>query len=287
VCLMEKVGGELGVGVFTPNRLTWTNRRTQFDITVKIPHKPAFPVVNLPRLEIFTPNFGVTFPDTEKFVYFRNLTIHTSNMPVVVDSVKATDIYIQTSNAPIHGTFITNSSLSLTTSNSPITANIFLENDWTFGNETSDHPTLTNGYLADSASLSSTEAPRHTVRAATTNAGLNLSFAQRLGSSRPTFLPILDIVGTTSNAPAEVLLQSPFEGSFDVSTTSTSHAEFLSRCGPERDPLGLGRQPNIEFITNTRSRKGGCAYWGDLNDGRELGRVELSTSNGWASLRIQ
>ena len=125
---------------------------------------------------------------------------------------------------------------------------------------------------------------RYTVQAATTNAGLNLSLFQYPGSPHP---PILDIVGITSNGITELLLQSPFEGSFDVSTSPNSHAEFLSQCGPERDPLGLGRQPNVELTTDTESRKGGHVYWGDLNDGRELGRIELSTLNGRASLRIQ
>ena len=127
---------------------------------------------------------------------------------------------------------------------------------------------------------------RYTVRAATTNAGLNLSLFQYSGSprGRP---PILDIVGITSNGIAELLLQPLFEGSFDVSTSPNSHAEFLSQCGPERDPLGLGRQPNVELTTDTESRKGGRVYWGDLNDGRELGRIELSTLNGRASLFIQ
>jgi hypothetical protein len=145
--------------------------------------------------------------------------------------------------------------------------------------------TMSFSSLTGATSLSNTGPPRYTVRAATNDAGINLSFLQHPDSSRPP--PILDITGTTSNGLVELLLQLPFEGSFDVSTSPTSHAEFLSQCGPEKDPLGLGRHPNVEFTTNTNSRKGGRTYWGDLDDGRELGRVALSTSNGLASLRIQ
>ena len=181
VCLLEKEKGELVVGVFvsgyllvttvcsrptkkTPKRLTWTNRRTEFQITVKIPHQPASPVIELPKFEIFAPSFGVTFPDADKFVRFHNLTIRTSGMPVVVDvslcwaedsqsnadqpfpfqSVNAADIDIQTSNAQIHGNFTANSSLSLKTSNFPITANILLENECTSGKETPVRSTPTS-----------------------------------------------------------------------------------------------------------------------------------------------
>jgi len=99
-------------------------------------------------------------------------------------------------------------------------------------------------------------------------------------------MPILDIIGSTSNAHAELLMESPFEGSFDVST-SNGPVDFSSGSGFKKDPLGLGRQQHVEFTSNQKSSKQGRVYWGDLDDGRELGRVELSTSNGRASLRLQ
>ncbi|KAF9777920.1 hypothetical protein BJ322DRAFT_1114681 [Thelephora terrestris] len=285
VCLMEREEGELRVGVFTPKRVTWTNRRTKFDIIVKIPYQAS--PVEISQLEILTPNFQVILPEANKFVHFHKLTIHTSGMPVAIDSVNATHIDVQTSNADIHGTFITNSSLSLKTSEAQITANIFLENDGVGGRETSVHATTTSGSLTGAISLlPSTGTPRYKVRTATTNAGLNISFLQHSDSSHLSSPPILDIIGTTSNGPAELLLQSPFEGSFDISTSPTHHADFLSGSGPKRDPLGLGRQQNIRFTTNAKSRKEGRVFWGDLDDGRELGRVELSTSNGLASLHL-
>jgi len=134
--------------------------------------------------------------------------------------------------------------------------------------------------------LSKMGIPRYAIRAATTNAELNLAFLQ--GPNPPkTSSPILDIAGTTSNGPADLLLQSSFEGIFDVSTSHANQAGFSSGSMPESDPLGLGRQQHIDFSTSTRSRKEGRVYWGDLDDGREVGRVELSTSNGPASLQIQ
>ena len=69
----------------TPNRLTWTDRRTEFEIVVKLPHQSGSPVLRVPRLEIFTPDFSVAISGTDKFVQFHKLTIHTSGMPVVVD----------------------------------------------------------------------------------------------------------------------------------------------------------------------------------------------------------
>lgn len=128
-------------------------------------------------------------------------------------------------------------------------------------------------------------APRYTIHAATTNAGLNLAFLQP-SDSCPS-VPVLDIVGNTSNGPAELLLQPSFEGAFEVSTSPNYRASFSSGSTPESDPLGLGRQQLIDFATNVKSRKEGLVYWGDLDDGRELGRVELSTLNGQASLHIQ
>jgi len=101
VCLMERKKGERGIGVFvsitlldtscvltfnkkTPKHPIWASRRTEVEITVKIPHQPATPVLELPGFEILTPNFQVTLPDADRFVNFHNLTIHTSNMPVNV-----------------------------------------------------------------------------------------------------------------------------------------------------------------------------------------------------------
>ena len=141
--------------------------------------------------------------------------------------------------------------------------------------------------IGATSSLSDTEAPRYTIRAATTNAELNLSFLKHSGSSHFSPAPVLDIVGSTSNFPAELLLQSSFEGTFDVSTSPTYQAIFSSDSSPESDPLGLGRHQHIDLTTDKRSWKKGRVYWGDLDDGRELGRVELSTSNAPASLHIQ
>jgi hypothetical protein len=101
VCLMERKKGERGVGIFvstslpntsyaltinkkTPKHVTWTNRRTEIEVTVKIPHQPTTPVLELPGFEILTPDFQVTLPNADKFVNFHNLTLHTSNMPVTV-----------------------------------------------------------------------------------------------------------------------------------------------------------------------------------------------------------
>ena len=101
VCLMERKKGEQGIGIFvsislpgisyvltsnkkTPKHPTWTNKRTEVEITVKIPYQSATPALELPGFEIVTPEFQVTLPDADRFVNFHNLIIHTSNMPVVV-----------------------------------------------------------------------------------------------------------------------------------------------------------------------------------------------------------
>ena len=101
MCLMERKKGERGVGIFvsisfpdpgsmlnpnkkTPKHLTWTSRRSEIEVTVKIPHRRAAPVIELPRFEVLTPDFQVTLPNTDNFVSFRDLTIHASNMPVAV-----------------------------------------------------------------------------------------------------------------------------------------------------------------------------------------------------------
>ena len=179
ICLMERKKGERGVGIFvrislpetsymltsnkkTPKDLTWSNRKTNVEITVKIPYQPASPVPEIPTFEIVAPDFQVSLQNADEFVTFRNFTIRTANIPVTigvsqlgpeglgpaltvcVQSVKAENIDIQTSNVGIHGTFITNSSLTLSTSNAPITANIMLENGWSSGKETSDHTDVTN-----------------------------------------------------------------------------------------------------------------------------------------------
>jgi len=101
MCLMERRKGEQGIGIFvsvgfsdpdyvlnskkkTPNHRTWSNRRSEIEVTVKIPHRRDTPVIELPKFEVLTPDFQVTFPNADDFVSFRDLTIHASNMPVAV-----------------------------------------------------------------------------------------------------------------------------------------------------------------------------------------------------------
>ena len=101
MCLMERKKGERGVGIFvsasssnfdytlnynekTPKHLTWTNRRSEVEVTVKIPHQMATSVIELPRFEVLTPDFQVTLPNVDEFVTFHDLDIRASNMPVSV-----------------------------------------------------------------------------------------------------------------------------------------------------------------------------------------------------------
>ena len=57
---------------------------SEVEVTVKIPHQQATPILELLGFEILTPDFQVTLPNADSFVNFRNLTIHTSNKAVVV-----------------------------------------------------------------------------------------------------------------------------------------------------------------------------------------------------------
>ena len=68
----------------TPKHLVWTNWKTDVEITVKIPYQLATPALELPAFEIVAPDFQVTLPNTDKFVNFHDLTIHTANVPVSV-----------------------------------------------------------------------------------------------------------------------------------------------------------------------------------------------------------
>ena len=98
--------------------------------------------------------------------------------------------------------------------------------------------------------------------------------------------PLLPLLFLTSSVPRRTAMS--FEGAFDVSTSPTFEAGFLSESAPENDPLGLGRQQHIDFeISTTSKKKGRAVYWDDLDGGPEFGRVQLSTSNGPASLHIQ
>lgn len=83
-CRLSYPGYILNFNKKTPKHLTWTNRRSEIEVTVKIPHRRAIPVIELPRFEILAPDFQVTLPNTDNFVNFRDLTIHASNMPVTV-----------------------------------------------------------------------------------------------------------------------------------------------------------------------------------------------------------
>ena len=90
---------------------------------------------------------------------------------------------------------------------------------------------------------------------------------------------VINLEGSTSNAPVNVVLHPAYEG--DVYLASGMSPPMLHVEKNVRDPSGRGRYRSVHTHTFGNFNPGtveGRVLWG-AEDGRRLGSVELSTSN--------
>jgi hypothetical protein len=243
VCTLRRKEDGYGVGIFTPPFMG--HRRDHdslfFNITVTLPEGED--IATIPHFETHMPKYGHFIKGLEKHA-FGSFSLHSSDGPIVVESLIADDITIRSRNSPIVGNFSTTSSIKLKTTNAPIHVNVKA-----FHRES--HPatkvrmhTSNSILVADLALLSSSGGESNgnfIVHARTSNSPLAVNITEQAPES------LLKLEAHTSNAPAHVHLHPSFEGVFKLRTSV--FPPFVSPEENVEDPAGLGRKRVVNVKT--------------------------------------
>ncbi|EMD33258.1 hypothetical protein CERSUDRAFT_118300 [Gelatoporia subvermispora B] len=279
VCLLSPPEGGIGVGIFSPPTMIGSKWHTNIEIDVKLPPGSAGVPTIIKEFTTDMPLFMHRVHDMQT-VLFESVSLSTSLLPIVANSLNAIEGVVSTTNAMIEGTFNTSSRLALRTSNAPIKATVFMFND----NEGS--PTELLAYTSNSRidtiiELNSTSANgtdgTFTVDARTSNAPIDVSTRSApVGHA-------LALTAETSNSPVTVALSPTWEGTFDVRTSSlfTSSVDVHTDIP---DPAGQGRIRRAFVRGVTRGHVEGFAEWEEGR--RTVGRVNIGTSNSPLKLYV-
>ena len=126
---------------------TTSQEGINFVVTVHLPSTTGGAPLSIKNFETYMPAFIHYIGDLEGSVFFDSISLHTSNMPIVVkvrrwflesdfrsppiymyQSLAAKSISMFTDNSPIEGSFNASHNLDLSTSNAPIKVNLGLSN---------------------------------------------------------------------------------------------------------------------------------------------------------------
>ncbi|KAJ3796304.1 hypothetical protein GGU11DRAFT_788851 [Lentinula aff. detonsa] len=281
VCELSRRENQYGIGILTRPPPGF-ERNYEFQANIKIivtlPKTQSAIVLKLKSFETDLPMFSHLVDNLASTVYFRTISLRTSNTPILVESIGAGKANIETNNAPIDGLFAANSSLRMTTNNSHIRASVFLQS-----NDAASFSELTmrtsNGPISGSiilgAPLSSTTTSERggnfSINASTQLGGLSLTFPSAPQSCN------LHLHGSTSLGPADITLPKTYEGTFHAQTSM----------GPAFAGLGNGmerEQRRLVFEQNGAVLKKGWICSSD--EGRHRGEAKVMTSMAPVMLRL-
>ncbi|KAF7350919.1 hypothetical protein MSAN_01654000 [Mycena sanguinolenta] len=320
VCFIERLEGENGVGIFTPQ--PWPGRtytdRLFFDVKLVLPRSDSILHVNALSTEVQNFSHDVDTIDA----YFNDLSLKasngkiqvksltaaqvvliTSNAAITVESLIAAQAVLNTSNAPVGigslvapiasvvssngrivGAFAVADSLELKTINAAIDAVVSITGDSSLQKKNISLSTI-NSPLSYSIDLGPTkaEAGSFRVMADTSNGRMTGQIVSAPLNSN------LTIRARTTNHEASLTLPSTYEGNFAISTSNA--AARIARANPqEKDPAcgsdakckGRSRTVNTTFVTKFDVQR--VLHWDPRNV--EHGKVVLSSTNGAATLYI-
>lgn len=273
VCLLSRGDEESGLGVFTPESHSDSNRRRlTWKLDVLIPTGAV-----LPNFSTHLPIWPHELGDLDGSVVFRKLNLHTSNSPIKAKSVYADEALIHTTNSPVGGRFNVSNGLEIHTSNSPIAIEAQLNNDPARSTATFAKLETSNGIIELEASLVSTAKSgaggQFDISAQSSNSPLKARLVTAPADST------INLDAHTSNSPARVVLHDAYEGSFKAHT-SLMGVTFERLEDPE-DPHGEGRERS--YSVSRPDRPGntleGKVWWGEEGNRKaKLGKVEVTTS---------
>ncbi|KAJ8076652.1 hypothetical protein PM082_001075 [Marasmius tenuissimus] len=256
VCLMEKLPGVVGVGIFTDN-FTIANESLDFDITLLLPVLRSGFMYDLETdLPKFSQNLNIDMP-------MDSVSLKSRGRPVIAD-LKANVVIIETSHGPVKGSIKASEYLSITTSHSPIDVNIVLENnDVTF---TSVDLENTDSSINATISLVSQvdKGGKYDIEVSAPNTALNLTFPSAPSN------PILQVKSTTTENPCHIILPPQYQGSFAL-TSLDGNSPYLNM-----QRIGAVAQ-DVESINDSRGEilRGSVP---SQNEGTTAGWVNVTTS---------
>ncbi|KAJ7647798.1 hypothetical protein FB45DRAFT_894478 [Roridomyces roridus] len=277
ICWMEH-NEAAGVGIFTPAPFDGQTPADRLDFTISLFLPTTESTLPIYNLETNLPSFTHSLGSLKEGLEFDRLILKSQNQPISAKSVFARNGTIQTSNSPIEGSFETSASLSLITSNAPIDASINLYNKNIFS-ETHLFLQTRNAQLESDINLLTTaasgEGGKFIVTAQTADTPLVMSFPASPARS------ILTLDAQTSNSPADVWLNTAFEGEF----TLASSMVFVDR-RPFLDPRKLR---SVLYGTLRNGMVVGNVKWKLPVFGKSpapRGQVKVKTSNDILKLYV-
>jgi len=268
------------LSIYVPSNLTSKESLT-FDITILFPQSPQLHVKNL---KTYLPKFSQTIGDLGSYISFGKVTIEGPLSKVMVESLRAHKILVKSSLAEIRGAFNVTDSLALDTIGAPIHADITLVHE-----QTSKKPTflsLDTGNSEITANvtlmaprirkiLRNPPPPQFFTTMKTFNAPLTVDIVHH-----PSTLPApLQLRAQNNVAECKVILDSKFEGTFDLQTKLSS--ADLDDDVVAVDPSGMSRQRSYFYDHASSNRKFGWVGWGDRPkkwDPSRQGHVEIISS---------
>lgn len=256
-----------------------------YNITLLFPHT-AIPS-QVDSFSTVLPMFDQLFSAFDGHVIFDKVSIEGAVSRVTVDSMQANSILIDTSLEPVTGMFHANTSLQISTVLAPIVANISLYNDPKSQSPTTLDVHTGNGNLTANVTILSPNEdpplrPNFIASLRTFSGSLSASFLHD-PTSPPTALQlsVLNDLG-----PADVTLDSLFEGVFQVSTKQA--AAFVTQGNASvTDPWVPGLERTIQIALNTTERSYGWIGWGNagtLWNAYQQGNVLIDSSLAEVSL---
>jgi len=308
ICLMQN-GNDWGVGIYTPPHVQHYN--LDYKITLLVP-QTANPIV-LPQFNTYLPWFTHTFNDLNNSLLFEDVSIEGLSSSIQ-GALYGQTVNITTTGASITGSYGAQKSLVLQTSLGEIDANVTLGSDQ--NGPTSLFMKSSKGPFSATINLSGSSNDSHS--------GNSSQSSGNLTSRNPAFTPeyhtqiscddspitlvlrhdasvdssLLNVQLNTSLNRALVLLDSKFEGNFDLSAVNSSvlvadldgdthsHLNSFGDTFPEHY---YKRSVDIlDFEHRSSSRAVGCIQrrdnGGDSGSGGSRAQVNVQNTMGLVAL---
>lgn len=280
VCNVTREGDENGIGIFAsqlPNHVT-----ISLEVTMYLPKaSPGRASLHVKNLETDLPLFAHWTSNLADTVDFDTVSFKSSNMPIEVGSLYATNARIATSNSYIEGDFEISLSLKLLTANSHIKAKVDLFNDEDAGvtditMKTSNAPI--NATLALVSAVSGTHPIRSDVggkfkvSATTSLSPLNITIPRAPVDS------VLMLDAYTSLSPVAITLHETYEGTFNLMTTWNRPDVVVD--DTVEDPKGGRRRRSIN-VEGGMGDVSGTVRWGNV-----MGRGVVKVGTSWAPVAL-
>jgi hypothetical protein len=280
----KKVGRSDGVAI-----LTWVHPPVGLDMTwnvlVELPATSNGSPLQLNAFTTDMPIFAHEVHDLSS-VFFRSLSLSTTDKPISVEALSGRNAYLMTTNAAIEGTFKTSSALTLSTINAHINATAALVNGGGAVKATELTVSTTNALINTAVSLYSSNRDntggQFAVSATSSRAAVTVAFPTAPVDSK------LSLDASTSLAPATVTLHKTYEGAFALATSLSKATLDYQR--NVTDPAGRGRHREVQVGSQSAWKIDGTVAWissgAASEDTPAAGCVKVTSSLAAVALKL-